>query len=78
MNNQNPTIELSEEQTSEIREIWNLQALKLNHEDYLFIKVKLGRNQAKLSKNQIYRMTMTLAGTGYEDIPEWLLELIDP
>jgi hypothetical protein len=78
MNNQNPTIALSQEQTKEIRAIWNSQESKLNHEDYLFIKVKLGRNQAKLSKNQIYRMTMTLAETGYESIPEWLLELIDP
>jgi len=78
MNIKNPTLELSIEQTKQLREIWGLQESKLSHEDYLFIKVKLSRVQAKLSKNQAYRMTMTLAGIGFEDIPEWLLELIDP
>jgi hypothetical protein len=78
MNNKNPTLELSQEQTKQLREIWDHQQPLLSHEDYLFIKVKLNRTQAKLSKNQAYRMTMTLAETGYESIPEWLLELIDP
>ena len=78
MNIKNPTLELSQEQTKQLREIWDHQQPKLSHEDYIFIKVKLSRVQAKLSKNQTYRMTMTLAETGYESIPEWLLELIDP
>jgi hypothetical protein len=50
----------------------------LHPDDFTFGKVKLIRSQAKLTKNQIYRMMMTLAETGYEQIPEWMMELTDP
>lgn len=79
MNDQtNPTLLLSQNQTTELREIWELQKKALNPEDYIFIKVKLCRPAAKLSQKQAYRMMMTLAETGYEDIPEWLIALFDP
>lgn len=74
----NPIIELSTQQTSQFRSIWNDQRSELHPNDYIFGKVKLNRAQAKLTKNQLYRMMMTLAETGYEQIPEWLLELTDP
>lgn len=79
MNDQtNPTLLLSQNQTTELREIWELQKKVLNPEDYIFIKVKLSRPVAKLSQKQAYRMMMTLAETGYEKIPEWLIALFDP
>ena len=69
---------LSKSQTAELRGIWDGQKDKLKPEEYLFIKVRLGRSGAKLTANQIYRMMMTLAETGYEPIPEWLIALFDP
>ena len=78
MQQKNPVIELTLEQTSELRHIWNSHRPKLRPDDFTFGKVKLGRPQAKLTKNQVYRMMMTLAETGYGDIPEWMLELTDP
>lgn len=74
----NPVIELTLEQTSELRHIWSSHRPELRPDDFTFGKVKLARSQAKLTKNQIYRMMMTLAETGYEEIPEWMLELTDP
>jgi hypothetical protein len=74
----NPVIEFTPEQTAELKAIWQSQKNELRPDDFTFIKVKLGRTQAKLTKNQTYRMTMTLAEAGYEPIPEWLLTLLDP
>ena len=74
----NPVIEFTPEQTAELKAIWQSQKNELRPDDFTFIKVKLGRAQAKLTKNQTYRMTMTLAESGYEDIPEWLLTILDP
>lgn len=74
----NLVVHLTESQTSELRKIWNMQKLTIKPEDFLFIKVKLGRSQAVFTNKQIFRMTMTLAESGYEAIPEWLLILIDP
>jgi hypothetical protein len=74
----NPTLLLSQNQTTELRQIWEHQKQALTPEDYIFAKVKLGRPEAKLSKKQAYRMMMTLAETGYEKIPEWLIALFDP
>jgi hypothetical protein len=76
--NTNPIIELTNEQTSQFLTIWDQQKPVLSPGDYLFGKVKLNRSQAKLTKNQLYRMMMTLAESGYIDIPEWLLVLTDP
>jgi hypothetical protein len=78
MQQHNPIIELTLEQTSQLRCIWVAHRPKLRPEDFTFGKVKLVRTRAKLTKNQIYRMMMTLAETGYDDIPEWMLELTDP
>lgn len=74
----NSVIEFTPEQTAELKAIWESQKSELKPDDFIFIKVKLGRAQAKLTKNQTYRMTMTLAETGYEQIPEWLLSALDP
>lgn len=78
MKQHNPIIELTLEQTNQLRQIWNSHRSELRPDDFTFGKVKLSRSQAKLTKNQIYRMMMTLAETGYELIPEWMLELTDP
>jgi len=69
---------LTKNQTSELRSIWESQKDNLKPADYLFVKVKLGRPEAKLTANQTYRLMMTLAETGYEPIPEWLIALFDP
>ncbi|BDT74875.1 hypothetical protein [Polynucleobacter sp. KF022] len=69
---------LTAAQTLELKQIWEGQKAKLKPDDFIFIKVKLGRPQAKLTINQLYRMTMTLAEAGYEEIPEWLLSMLDP
>ena len=54
MNELNPNIfELTPEQTSELRLIWGGQKSELKPDDYFFIKVKLGRPQAKMSRNQL-------------------------
>ena len=74
----NPVIELTLDQTSQLRQIWISHQPELRPDDFTFGKVKLARPQAKFTKNQIYRMMMTLAETGYEEIPEWMLELTDP
>jgi hypothetical protein len=65
-------------QTSELRNIWEGQKAKLAPAEYLFVKVRLGRPEAKLTANQAYRMMMTLAETDFEPIPEWLIALFDP
>jgi hypothetical protein len=78
MNQHNPIIELTLEQTTQLRKIWFSHGPELRPDDFTFGKVKLSRAQAKLTKNQVYRMMMTLAETGYELIPEWMLELTDP
>ncbi len=69
---------LTKSQTAELRGIWDGQKDKLKPEEYLFVKVRLGRPEAKLTANQAYRLMMTLAETGYENIPEWLIALFDP
>jgi len=74
----NPIIDLTPEQTTQLRNIWNSHRQELHPDDFTFGKVKLIRSQAKLTKNQIYRMMMTLAETGYEQIPEWMMDLTDP
>ncbi len=71
-------IELTPEQTAELSAIWRGQKDLLSPDDYIFIKVKLGRTQAKMTRTQIYRLTMNLAKSGYEAIPEWLIALTDP
>ena len=78
MQQNNPIIELTMEQTTQLRQIWISHGPELRPDDLTFGKVKLSRPQAKLTKNQVYRMMMTLAETGYDDIPEWMLELTDP
>ena len=78
MQQNNPIIELTLEQTSELRQIWLSHGPGLRPDDFTFGKVKLGRPQAKLTKNQVYRMMMTLAETGYGSIPLWMLEMTDP
>ena len=65
-------------QTAELRDIWETQKANLKPADYLFVKVRLGRQEAKLTANQAYRLMMTLAETGYEPIPEWLIAFFDP
>ena len=77
-NEHNPIVSLTAIQTAELRQIWEQQKQELHPDDYLFIKVKLSRPMAKLSQKQAYRMMMTLAETGYENIPEWLIALFDP
>ena len=69
---------LTKSQTSELRNIWESQKAKLQPTEFLFVKVRLGRPEAKLTANQAYRLMMTLAETGYEPIPEWLIGLFDP
>jgi len=69
---------LTKNQTSELRNIWENQKPNLKTADYLFVKVRLGRPEAKLTANQAYRLMMTLAEAGCEDIPEWLIALFDP
>ena len=71
-------VTLSDDQTTELRHIWDSQKAKLKPDDFLYVKVRLNRPQAKLTINQLYRLTMTLAGTGFEPIPEWLLAILDP
>ncbi len=78
MQYKNPIIELTLEQTAHLRQIWLSHSPELRPDDFTFGKVKLSRPQAKLTKNQVYRMMMTLAETGYDDIPQWMLELTDP
>ena len=78
MQQHNSIIDLTPEQTLELRHIWHSHRQELHPDDFTFGKVKLTRSQAKLTKNQIYRMMMTLAETGYNDIPEWMMELTDP
>jgi hypothetical protein len=78
MNQHNPIVELTLEQTTQLRQIWLTHGPELLPDDFTFGKVKLSRPKARLTKNQVYRMMMTLAETGYELIPEWMLELTDP
>jgi hypothetical protein len=74
----NPIIELTTDQTKELLHIWLSHGPELRPDDFTFGKVKLSRSRAKLTKNQVYRMMMTLAETGYDNIPEWMLEITDP
>ena len=76
--NKNPTIELSDDQTTQLRNIWESRKHVLKGSDYQFVKLKLWRKHAVLSKNQLYRLTMTLSESGFEEMPEWLLETLDP
>ena len=69
---------LTKNQTSELRNIWMSQKAKLKPTEYLFIKVRLGRPEAKLTANQAYRLMMTLAELDVDPVPEWLIALFDP
>jgi hypothetical protein len=68
---------LSKNQTAELRGIWEAQKAKLKPTEYLFIKVRLGRPEAKLTANQAYRLMMTLAELDVDPVPEWLIALFD-
>jgi hypothetical protein len=71
------THSLTQTQTTELRDIWESLKAKLETKEYLFVKVKLGRPEAKLTVNQAYRLMMTLAEQGIDPIPEWLIALFD-
>ncbi|MDH6299419.1 hypothetical protein [Polynucleobacter sphagniphilus] len=71
-------IELSEEQTAQLRSIWMSQKNAIKPDDWMYCKVKLTRSRAKFTINQLFRLTMTLAESGFESIPEWLLAYLDP
>lgn len=71
-------VELSEVQTSQLRSIWASQKNAIQPDDWIYCKVKLARPQAKFTINQLFRLTMTLAESGFEPIPEWLLVYLDP
>lgn len=68
----------TENQTAELRNLWEAQRPKLRSDEYLFVKVRLGRPEARLTANQTYRMMMRLAEVGVDPIPEWLIALFDP
>jgi hypothetical protein len=70
-------IELNQTQTNQLKRIWDSQKSELKPDDFLFVRVKLGRPEARFTRNQLYRMTMTLAESGYETIPIWLLDLLE-
>jgi hypothetical protein len=70
-------IELNQAQTDQLKSIWDSQKSELKPDDFLFVRVKLGRTEARFTRNQLYRMTMTLAESGYEPIPVWLLDLLE-
>ena len=71
-------VELTEVQTNELRSIWLSQKDAIKPDDWIYCKVKLTRPQAKFTINQLFRLTMTLAESGFEFIPEWLLVYLDP
>ena len=72
-------ITFTEDQTKELLRIWESQRSNLHPDDFLFVKIRLNRKQAKLSINQVYRMTMNLVNGGYETpLPEFLMTLLDP
>ena len=74
----NPIVQLTPNQTTELRQIWESQRKELHPDDYQFIRVKLCRSEAMFTQKQAFRMMMTLAETDYTPIPEWLIALFDP
>lgn len=70
--------ELSESQTAELRSIWMSQKNVIKPDDWMYCKVKLTRIKAKFTINQLFRLTMTLAESGFESLPEWLVAYLDP
>lgn len=76
---QNTTYVLTEAQTGEFRNIWDGHRSRLKPQDFNFVWMKLNRKQAILTKNQVFRIAITLTETGYpKQLPEWLLTMIDP
>jgi hypothetical protein len=71
-------VELSQEQTKQLRDIWSSQKDDIKPDDWIYCKVKLARTKAKFTINQLFRLTMTLAESGFEPMPEWLLAYLDP
>jgi hypothetical protein len=78
INNKQRIVEFSEVQTNELRSIWLSQKNAIKPDDWIYCKVKLSRPQAKFTINQLFRLTMTLAESGFESIPEWVLVYLDP
>lgn len=75
----NPTYVLNEDQTEIFRTLWTTHRSELKPTDFNFVWLKLNRKRAVLTKNQVFRIVMTLTETGFCDpLPEWLLQLIDP
>lgn len=75
----NPVYTLTEEHTDQFRTLWNGHKSHLEPSDFNYVKMKLNRDQAILTKNQVFRIVMTLTETGFEQaFPNWLLEMIDP
>ena len=75
---QNNVEQLTEIQTNELRSIWDKQKNAMSSKDWLFIKVKLGQSKAAFTNRQLFRLSMALAESGYESIPNWLVSLISP
>jgi len=75
---QNNIEQLTEVQTTELRNIWDQQKNVMSAKDWLFVKVKLGHREAAFTNRQLFRLSMALAETGYESIPGWLVTLISP
>ena len=73
---QNKIEQLTELQTSELRDIWDEQKNAMSSKDWLFVKVKLGQREASFTNRQLFRLSMALAESGYELIPTWLVLLI--
>jgi hypothetical protein len=74
----NPIYYLTEEQTSELRELWRQIRHSVTPERENFIRVKLGAPKAKISRKQLFMVMSQL--TAYKpdaSLPQWMYELDD-
>jgi len=73
----NPRFLLSQDQTDELRRLWQpLRNLVEPSKDTL-VTLKLSRRAAVFSRRQLYMIAATMVNLGVGEVPDWVHELLD-
>ena len=73
----NPRFTLTQDQTDELRRLWQpLRNLVEPSKDTL-VTLKLSRRAAVVSRRQLYMIAATMVNLGVGEVPDWVHEFLD-
>jgi len=72
----NPLIKLSQVQVQELKGLWLSAAAKIDPKKHRCAALWLSRDQAALTRNQLYLVAINLAQIAEMTVPDWVHELL--